>query len=160
MKNFLRRVTVLLMLFTFWTGFWNGAQAEEVHKISMNELESLIKETGDKVVLLNFFASWCGPCRMEIPDLMKLRKRYSPDQVVLLGISVDQSAADLQAFLAKTNFNYPVYQAQSDIVGTLRISSIPRTLLLDQRGELVLDEIGVLPWNALVKTLDALLQRQ
>lgn len=160
MKTILRRVTVLLMFFTLWTGFWNGAQAEEVHKISMSELEKLVSETGDKVVLLNFFASWCGPCRMEIPDLMELRRRYSPNQFILIGISVDQSATDLQSFITKMNFNYPVYQDQSDIAAGLRIASIPRTLLLDQRGSVVLDEIGVLPLDELIKTIDSLLQRQ
>ncbi len=156
MKRLLQRITALMAVLLVTAGAWHVACAGAIRTISMPDLEALVSETGDKVVVLNFFASWCGPCRMEVPDLVELRRHYPSDRMVLMGISVDRNEGELQAFVKKTGINYPVYRDNSEIARELGISSIPRTIILDREGKVVLDETGLVSLRTLIETIDAL----
>ena len=68
-----------------------------------------------KVVIVNFWATWCGPCKMEIPDFVKLYAQYRDKGLVIVGISVDDSADQLQAFMREFHMNYPVVQMRPEV---------------------------------------------
>jgi len=61
-----------------------------------------------KVVLLNFWATWCPPCKLEIPWFIELKKKYSGQGLEILGVSIDDHAPELKAFAAQYKMNYPV----------------------------------------------------
>src|SRR2546429_6622989 len=68
-----------------------------------------------KVILLNFWATWCGACRAEIPDLIELQKKYQ-DRLQIIGLAFeDEDLADLKKVVAKTGINYPVAIAPFDV---------------------------------------------
>jgi cytochrome c biogenesis protein CcmG/thiol:disulfide interchange protein DsbE len=100
-----------------------------------------------KVVLLNFWATWCGPCRAEIPDLIALQTKYK-DQLVVIGLSVDEgkTANDaVKAFVAEHKLNYPV----AIVDGTVEklfggVTSIPSTFVLNPDGKIVQRHVGTL----------------
>lgn len=100
-----------------------------------------------KVVLLNFWATWCGPCRAEIPDLIALQNKYR-GQLVIVGLSVDagQSAnADVKKFVTEHQMNYPVAIVDERIEKLFGgVSSIPSTFVLDTDGRMVQRHIGTL----------------
>lgn len=98
-----------------------------------------------KVVLLNFWATWCGPCRAEIPDLINLQNKYK-DQLVIVGLSVDEGpAADVKKFVAEHQMNYPVAIVDEKIEGLFGgVSSIPSTFVLNTEGKMVQRHIGLL----------------
>jgi cytochrome c biogenesis protein CcmG/thiol:disulfide interchange protein DsbE len=101
--------------------------------------------TPRKVVLLNFWATWCGPCREEIPALVAIQDRYR-DYVTIVGLSIDEGdPADVAAFAKKFSVNYPVVMAseavQRDFGG---ISSVPSTFVLDRDGKIVQRHLGLL----------------
>jgi len=73
----------------------------------MNGVEVHLASFKGKVILLNFWATWCGPCRAEIPSLIELQKQYAGDLVVL-GLSVDDTAEKLLPYAAEFKMNYPV----------------------------------------------------
>lgn len=115
-----------------------------------------------KVVLLNFWASWCAPCRMEIPDFIILQHEYKKRGFTIVGISMDQKGRDLVAeFSHAMKINYPVLYAGKrrreivDLVGGFR--GIPTSFLVDRKGRLVLKHTGLAPITSWKKHIEKLL---
>ena len=80
-----------------------------------NNLPVKLAEYKGKVVLVNFWATWCGPCKMEIPDMVKLYSQYRDKGLVVVGISIDDSPEQLQAFMREYHMNYPVVQMRPEV---------------------------------------------
>jgi thiol-disulfide isomerase/thioredoxin len=82
-----------------------------------NEVNQPVKlaEYKGKVVIVNFWATWCGPCKMEIPDFVKLYAEYKEKGLVIVGISIDDSPEQLQAFMREFKMNYPVVQMRPEV---------------------------------------------
>jgi len=97
-----------------------------------------------KVVVIEFWATWCGPCRAEIPYLNELYKKYKDDGLVVIGISLDRREPQaVQEFLEKLGAEYinlmgdqAVFDAYSNISGLGPISGIPATFLIDRQGRI------------------------
>jgi len=98
-----------------------------------------------KVVLVNFWATWCGPCRAEIPDLVTLQDKYR-DQLVILGISEDESGEEgVRQFAAKYNINYTVAMSTPEIRAAFpSVMALPTTYVLDREGKLAQKNVGML----------------
>jgi len=97
-----------------------------------------------KVVLVNFWATWCGPCRAEIPDLVELQKRYK-DRLQILGLVVDDEDLDaIKKFAARFGINYPVAVATNDIRTQYGgIPALPTSFVLDSEGRVVQKHEGL-----------------
>jgi len=135
----------------------NGKVAS-VPGLTANDLLKKIADHKGKVVLVNIFASWCPPCREEVPTLIKLRNTFPADKIVFLGISVDQPEKALFTFMDKSNFNYPIFLARENFAETVGVTAIPQTLIYDQKGELALNEQGLLPEKELTTFLQKILK--
>ena len=98
-----------------------------------------------KVVLVNFWATWCPPCRAEIPDLIKLQNKYR-DQLVVLGISEDEIPPDeVKAFVNEQKMNYPVAMTKPELSKIFRgVSALPTTFVIDREGKLQQRHVGML----------------
>ena len=98
-----------------------------------------------KVVLLNFWATWCGPCRAEIPDLVALQNKYR-DELVIIGISEDEGPVDaVRKFAAQYKVNYPIAMTTPDIEKLFPgISALPTTFILDKDGKVAQKHVGLL----------------
>jgi thiol-disulfide isomerase/thioredoxin len=98
-----------------------------------------------KVVLVNFWATWCPPCRAEIPDLIKLQEKYK-DNLVVLGISEDEAPPDtVRAFVAEYKVNYFVAMTTPALAKVFRgVAALPTTFVLDTEGKLVQRHVGQL----------------
>jgi cytochrome c biogenesis protein CcmG/thiol:disulfide interchange protein DsbE len=109
-------------------------------KISLQDPQGRIIRLSDfkgKVRLIDVWASWCGPCRMTIPDLNRLYDRYRGQGLVVVGVSVDSSPAEVVAFARKTPLKYPVGMMNPEI-GTLlgNPDALPTSYLVDRTGRL------------------------
>src|SRR6266849_759121 len=98
---------------------------------------SLAGERG-KVILLNFWATWCGPCRAEIPDLIELQTRYK-DHLQIIGLTVDEDdAALVKKVVEETGINYPVAMAPVEVrLKYGGIAALPTSIVLDSEGRVV-----------------------
>jgi len=97
-----------------------------------------------KIVVVNVFASWCPPCRDEIPRLVNIRWSLSEDQVVLLGVSVDREPKALANYMSEMNMNYPVFLATGDFIQRLRVRAVPQILIYNRQGEQVFSHQGLM----------------
>jgi thiol-disulfide isomerase/thioredoxin len=86
------------------------------------------------VVVLDFFATWCGPCKMSIPHLVELCQKYGKQKVQFLGLSLDESSAEVNAFIAAKKIPYPVAFADEDMQGDYGLRSIPTIYIIDKKG--------------------------
>ncbi|MCL4401902.1 MAG: TlpA family protein disulfide reductase [Acidobacteria bacterium] len=96
-----------------------------------------LKELRGKVVLVNFWATWCPPCRKEMPDLEALYKKFGEQGLVVLAIT-DDEAAKVQSYIAQNKYTFPVLlDAGGKVKRTFRVQGIPKTFLYDRQGKLV-----------------------
>jgi thiol-disulfide isomerase/thioredoxin len=98
-----------------------------------------------KVIIINFWATWCGPCRAEIPDLVTLQEKYR-DRLQVIGISEDEASPDLvKRFAADHHINYPVIMTTPEI-GKLfpGIGALPTSFIIDRESRVVQKHVGML----------------
>ena len=102
-----------------------------------------LKQLKGKVVLVNFWATWCPPCRQEMPDLDLLYQRFKDQGFVILSIS-DEDEKTVKSFLAQKHFTYPVMLDPGRIVHELfAVEGIPKTFIYDREGKLVAESIDM-----------------
>ena len=88
-----------------------------------------------QVIMINFWASWCGPCRQEMPLLEQIHQRYEPLGFTLLGVNVEENPADGQAFLKERPVSFPVlYDPENGISKLHDVVAMPSTVLIDRQG--------------------------
>ena len=88
-----------------------------------------------KVVMLNFWASWCGPCRQEMPLLDQMHKRYSSLGFTLVGVNVDANSKDAEEWLSKTPVSFPVlFDRESKVSAMYDVKAMPSTVFIDRKG--------------------------
>lgn len=113
--------------------------------INMRDLQAIIASVPrGKILLVNFYASWCPPCVQELPHLVSVRKKFSKNDVIMIGINLDKSKAEMDRFNSRMGLNYDTYHdAQGNILGQLyKANSVPFNALYDKTGELVFAESG------------------
>jgi peroxiredoxin len=102
-----------------------------------------LKEQRGKVVVLNFWATWCPPCRKEMPDLESLYQQFKSQGLVILAIS-DEDAVKVNPFIAERKITYPVLLDPGRTVNELfQIQGIPKTFVYDRSGKLVAQSIDM-----------------
>ncbi len=107
------------------------------------EADDQHRNEANKVVMLNFWATWCPPCRKEMPDLEALYRRFGPQGLVILGIS-DEDAAKVQPFTAQQKVTYPILLDPGRKVNELfQIDGIPKTFIYDREGKIVAESIDM-----------------
>ncbi len=88
-----------------------------------------------QVVLINFWASWCGPCRQEMPVLDQLYRKYKPAGFTLLGVNVEPKSADALGFLKTTPVSFPIlFDTQSKVSNLYEVAGMPSTVIVDRKG--------------------------
>jgi peroxiredoxin len=88
-----------------------------------------------QVVMINFWASWCGPCRQEFPALDQIYAKYKPMGFTLVAINVESEKADAERFLEKTPASFPIlFDPDNKVSGSYGVSAMPTTVLVDRQG--------------------------
>jgi thiol-disulfide isomerase/thioredoxin len=113
-----------------------------------------------KVVILNFWATWCPPCRAEIPDFKKIQEKYKNKGLIVVGVSLDQKGwSAVKPFAEKTKFNYPIVLGNDNVVKVYGgVEAIPTSIFIDRKGFIVDKQVGMLTNETLEQKLKSLLK--
>lgn len=124
-----------------------GATMPEYTAMGLDGSKFDLAAKRDKVVLVNVWATWCGPCRFEIPELQKLHEEYGPRGFEVIGVSVDESGVDsVKQFIGEQKkMTYPVIlDAEGKIANILQTSVLPTSILVDRSGKIVWKQVGAI----------------
>lgn len=136
-----------------------GAESAAAPDFSVKDLQgadlSLAGYKG-KVLVLNFWATWCSPCRKEIPDFIEAYREYKDKGLEILGLSVDETTAPaLLEWTKKTGINYPIALATPEIVRDYEPGQyIPATIIVDRAGRLRYRHTGLMDKATLVRLFE------
>lgn len=119
-----------------------------VYDRSQNELKLSEYVTGNKVTMINFWATFCGPCIGEMPELARLEKEYKDKGFEIVGVTTDATdyesggliqdiLNDADDILEQTGVEYPICFASADLVGYAQITAVPTTFFVDEKGNLL-----------------------
>lgn len=113
-----------------------------------------------QVILLNFWATWCGPCRYEIPDLIELQDEFGTEGFTVIGISLDEDdPVNVTQFAEAMEVNYPIALDQMGVFAEAfgGVYALPTTYILDREGQVAHRTIGLFPTETMKETLQELI---
>ena len=135
--------------------FWHRKKAPDFSFTDLKSQQHKLSDYRGKDVMLVFWATWCGPCKIEIPDLIELRKKIGPDQLEIIGIS-NESEAKLKPFVAGNKINYTVTSIRLPLPAPFNsVASIPTTFFINKEGKIKLGAMGLVPLAHSIAVLEA-----
>jgi peroxiredoxin len=126
-------------------GIGTGNRARDFTLRSLDGAKVSLSDYRGNVVLVNFWATWCAPCRAEIPDFEEAYQAYKDEGFVILGVNEQESPDIIEPFLAEMGATYPVLlDEQGQVMSEYRVLGLPTSLLLDQDGVIQTRHTGIL----------------
>jgi len=116
-----------------------------------------------KIVLLNFWATWCGPCKLEIPWFVEFQSKYKADGLEVLGVSVDEKGwKAVKPYLDEhhKDMNYAIAIADDRMVDQYKVSVMPRTVLIDRDGKIAVIHEGLVDKSGIENEIKTLLDQK
>jgi len=137
-------IFLFILCFSFITPLSSFAKGNgELSVLTVSELKAQIKENKGKVLIVDFWATWCPPCKDEIPGFISLYKKYKDKGLEILGIAVDEEGSrTVKPFAKRMGINYPLFLGGYDLHQEYNISGLPTTLIFDKQGELKVRHVG------------------
>ncbi len=145
-----------------------GTAAPAFSLKDLKEADVTMAQQRGKVILVNFWATWCGPCKAEMPILMKLQKVHGPAGLVVLGVSMDEEGAKvITPWLQKTKFmvdgasapmNFPLLIGTPQMATAYgEVEALPATFIIDRQGKVVQRIDGPIEFKDIDRTVKPLL---
>jgi peroxiredoxin len=135
-----------------------GSMASDFTLQDLNGKSVRLSDMKGKVVLLEFWATWCPPCRASIPGLEKIHQTYKDKGLVVLAVSMDEGGWDsVKAFAKQYGITYTVLKGDDDVATKYQVRSIPMMLVLDKTGKIARRYLGMGSDEALEEDIKAVL---
>ncbi len=133
----------LLLTITIFTTSKISYAASDIKKIKLTELRDLLAKNKGKVVILDLWATWCPPCRKEIPGFINLYNKYKDKGLEIIGIAFDENGPEMvPPFVQKVGINYPIYLDGGDIAQAYDLHAYPTTIIYGKDGKEASEHIG------------------
>lgn len=112
-----------------------------------------------KVVVVNFWATWCGPCRAEIPDFISVYGEYKSKGLEIVGVSLDEGGwSDVTPYVQRSKINYPIILGDRRVARVWGgIQAIPTTFIIDKQGNIAASHVGLMSKAQLLEKIKPLL---
>ena len=138
----------------------NNNKAPEFTLVSTDGKDIRLSEYKGKVVIIDFWATWCGPCRKGIPDLIELQKEFGKE-IVVIGISLDtDTKREVIPFMQKIGINYPVAYGTLEVTQQYGgVEAIPTSFVINKKGEIVGKHVGLVPKSEYTDQINKLLNK-
>ncbi len=141
------------------------SQERKAPPLTLKSIEGQTVRLSDyrgKVVLINFWATWCPPCRAEIPDLIKFQKEYGKDGLQIIGVTYPpEERASVRRFTRRLKVNYPIALGTREIKASFsRDETLPLTVIIDREGVIRGTIAGILLPEEFNEQIKPLLQQQ
>ncbi len=159
------RVVIFIAIIAIATAAYGSKKADSLSIIGTLSYETpygktvkLSHEKG-RVLVLNYFATWCPPCKAETPDLVNLYKKYHKQGLDIIGISIDQDINNVPPFVKKYDIPYKIVlqnQQSKTIFGVMRY--IPTSIIINRKGKIYKRFVGIMPQIAWESTIQKLLK--
>jgi peroxiredoxin len=156
-------ISVVLVVFLFIACAAQPEKRQKAPNFSLQTQNGKVIELSKlkgKVVLVNFWATWCPPCRAEIPDFIEVYNMYKSKGFEIVGIALDEDGwSKVAPYIEKIKMNYPVVLGSAKVVQQYGgIEAIPTTFIVDKNGYIAASQVGVLSKELLVQKLKSLLK--
>ena len=145
-------VLIGLVVFVFYVRGSGGIQGRKAPQFSLPSktgFVSLKDYENKKWVLLNFWATWCGPCREEMPSLVRLKNKFQEEPIEILAVSVDEDGwKSIDQFAKEVPFNFPVLSDKENrVISEFGTSFLPETFLINPQGVVIEKFSGSITWD-------------
>lgn len=160
----MNKVTSILLALTLIIGLAGGAFAQEgpAPAFTLKDLDGKdvqLSSFKGKIVVLDFWATWCPPCREEIPGFVSIQETYGDKGVQVIGVTVDKEADKVKTFVTSQKIGYPILFANKETLEAYGgIQSIPTTFIIDQEQKIVEKHIGFAEKSFFEEKIKALLK--
>lgn len=123
----------------------------------LNGNEVSLSDFKGKKVFLNFWASWCPPCKAEMPDIEKLYQETKNSDLVILAVNLGEDSKTVKSFISKNNYNFKVLlDSDQEVAIKYNITSIPTSFFIDKNGNIVSKRIGAMTINEMKSYINSL----
>jgi thiol-disulfide isomerase/thioredoxin len=120
-----------------------GELAPEFTLLSADSKQISLSDYSGKVIYLDFWASWCAPCRSTLPWMNELQSKFSKDNFSVIAVNLDQNSEKAKQLVEELGLNIPIlYDSQGKIAKLFELPAMPTSYLINQRGELVRSYLG------------------
>lgn len=147
-------LVLIVAVFAFGCKKDNDSSAESIVMINSSYYNKLKEENKGKVLIVNVFASWCPPCKVETPDFVEFYSQKGDNDFEIIGLSIDESSKDLIKFMDKYGVNYPVYRITPELQRKLYAERIPTTVVYNPNGMMFTSILGVINGEQLGEIID------
>lgn len=122
-----------------------GDPAPEFALQDLEGKEVSLADQKGQVVLVDFWATWCGPCVQELPHIQAIHQKYRDQGLIVLAVSTDIQKDIVQPFISKNKYTFPVLHADSEIQSNYGVSGIPTVYIIDRQGSIRFHHVGYGP---------------
>jgi len=140
-------------------GRGGGAPDFDLQLLS-DEGRFVLSEKRGKVVLVNFWATWCKPCEEEMPSMERLYRELAPEGFELVAVSVDQDPADVARFRERMGVSFPIaLDPSQEVSGLYQTQGFPESLLVDKQGRILERYVGPREWSLYAPRIRSLISQ-
>ena len=115
----------------------------EINLFQSNETINTEEFINNEFTILNFWASWCAPCKKAFPALCEIQNEYLEKDVVVVGVNVDKDKSSMEKFLRKNNHNFKIFfDIDKNLVSELNVKTMPTTFIVDKNFKIIAEKQG------------------